>query len=251
MDQSCGEHAKHFCFSVWQCCLCLSTGEFDDNDGAFPLEEQQISHTRDERETTNNTKYNEIGGGGGGGSNQIQEAEDAIDEEAELNSSFDPDEAYCINFEHLGTHTLSTNKLAHGIIASHHIEIIIEEHETILTNSGIDELTPREVSRSLSKYENSIRLIDDLEKKKGYIDRYEMHKSNHDRENPDDRMKAEFYLENARNPRTDSHDRIEYFQTAIKFTNNLVTKERIRSEYKEYCFSLQKGNTPRSTLSKK
>ena len=167
------EQIKHLCFRTSQCCACwASGGDFDDH---FGLEEQQLTPwaESESKKELSNARYKEIGRGG----ETVIEDEDA-EEEGELDSSFDPDDDYVRNFENLGTPSSMRVEIARSILGVGQIDTIIQESEEVLGNSSMDELTPREVVRNLNKYQSGIRLItDDLEKKKSYIERYEMHKS--------------------------------------------------------------------------
>lgn len=235
MTQSCTEKMHSLCFSVWRCCLCWNNDDSDDTS----LQEHELTHRKGDESKkeikVNSTQYKEIGV-----VNEKEEEEEEEGGKGEIDSAFDPDEEYFKNFSSLGTQTPDTSEQVRGMISINAVEDRFEECERMLTGSGIDELTPREVDHKLKRYESDIRLVEDIEMRKTYIGRYEMHKSHFHRENQDDRVKAEFYLENAQNIRTAAHDRIEYYQTAIKFTNNLIDKERINVEYKRYCYTLQR-----------
>jgi len=224
MSECCLRTVKHLCLYSW----CT-----DEDDDDVPLQEQQIKQWKEEEAEPKKDDSSNI---------VYQGIKEPVDE-ADLRSSFDADEEYYKNFERLDNLSSSTSDLVRGFISIAQLEEMAAESERAFSDSGVGELTPREVVVNLNRLTSCIRLVDDMDKKRTFIERYEMHKSNFDRDNKDDREKAEFYLENARKISVAYSDRIEYYQTAIRFTNNLVEKERIRMEYRQYCRSLQKKSS--------
>ena len=233
--QCCKREIKNACCCHWPCCNNVhDENSFNESDS---LEEQSLTTRAREEEgkSCSEVAYAQIV---------------ASQEETELTpiseSIVDPDEAYIKNFDALGSYR-RRDGVKPGDMDPHNIETLLSEAESILTSVSLTETTPREVmTRAFNGYSLSIRLTDDLEKKAHYIHRYEERKSEFDVDNTEEREKAQFYLENARNSRTPATDRIQYYQTAIKFTNNLTLKEEIRTEYREYYFA-QCRNKGRNT----
>jgi hypothetical protein len=211
---------KDICCCHWPCCHNLDDeSSFTDTDS---LEEQRFIPTKSSSEVS----YT-----------QIAPLKEETEEMPFSESVADPDEEYIKKFENLGSYRRLAD-IKPGDIKPQNIETLLSEAESILTSVSSTELTPRElVTRAFNSYSLSIRLTDDLDKKADYIHRYEERKDEFDQDNMEEKDKAQFYLENARNPRTPAQDRIEYYQTAIKFTNTLTLKEEIRTEYREYYFS--------------
>ena len=152
-----------------------------------------------------------------------------------LDSQFDPDDDYIKNFDQLGWH-VDSMKPIEGFSTSL-VEKLAQDSEQALSST---ELTPREITHNLHRFSSAIRMTSDNERKANYIRLYELRKFDHDEDNKDDKEKALFALEDARNKAHKSMDRIRHYQTAIKFTNNVTAKEEVRAEYRRYCSSLQR-----------
>jgi len=224
MAQCCLLAIKHACL------YCVPWNDDDDND--VPLQEQQITQWQaadDAKPSSDQIKYETL----------VEVAEE--ESPAILTDSFDASEEYYRQYESLGAQSVVSD-LGRGIISATLLEEMIATSERIFIEASVDDLTPREIVQSLNRYTVGIRQVEDLERKKAYIELYEQRKSNFDRENPDDKVKAEFYLQNARNLQTAPLDRIEYYQTAIKYTNHLVMKEQLWVEYRAYCATLKKNS---------
>lgn len=218
---------RDVCCCHWPCCI----GSDDENSfgDSVSLEEQK-PRADDHKVSRGSTsiEYALI---------SVPQEENEVIESVE--SVIDPDEAYIKNFESLGAYNQLDDRK--HIIRPDKVEEMVTEAESILTSASLTELTPRDVVQGLNAYTRSISLTEDLETKARYIQRYEEHKNDLDQDNKDERDKAEFYLQNARNMRTPSQDRIQYYQTAIKFTNNMIKKEEIRAEYRLYYFTYVKN----------
>jgi hypothetical protein len=218
---------KDICCCHWPCCHNADDeNSFTDNES---LEEQKFITTplpTRPTKSSSEVSYTQIG--------PLKEET----EEMPLSQSVaDPDEEYIKNFENLGSYR-RLGDIKPGAINPDNIETLLSEAESILSSVSLTESTPREiVTRAFNSYSLSIRLTADLDKKAHYIHCYEERKNEFDQDNIEEMDKAQFYLENARNLRTPTKDRIEYYQTAIKFTNNLTLKEEIRTEYRDYYFS--------------
>ena len=210
------------------CCCFTCNGSEDEDEDNVALKELEMT-----------TLYEGGGGGGGesvGGYSQVPtENDEELDGEDALESGFDPDEDFVKNFASLGWHTKT---LAYVPIQTTNLDNMIEEVESVLTSASTENLTPREISTNLNKYGTCIRLAPDLEKKRSYIKRYEVHKFDLDEDNQDDKDKADLYTAQARNTTHKAKQRIEYYQTAIKFTNNYEAKQRLKEEYRCYVYSL-------------
>lgn len=211
------------------CCLsCLDTFfgcsfviEEEEDDDDESLEAQDFSTFWSVREASKKQEasYEKVG-------------QDVID------SQFDPDEEYVRKYETLGWHTDKAGA-SEGVSG---IEELGLEAERALSCASSENLTPREIKTKLNQFDTCIRVTKDLEKKRSYIQRYEIHKYEHDEDNADDKEKADFYLSNARDEQRKNVDRLEYYQIAIKFTNNVSAKQSIKDEYRRFAYSL----SPRS-----
>lgn len=148
-----------------------------------------------------------------------------------IDSEFDPDQEYIKNFDQLGWHSTSLIPLD---IATSLVDDMVLSSEQVLSST---ELTPREITQNLQRLNSAIRMTHDTDKKAQYIRQYELRKFDHDEDNVDDKEKAFFAIADARNTNFKPLDRIHQYQMAIKFTNNVVAKEELRSEYRRYCFS--------------
>lgn len=223
----CVLHVKHLCDAIWQCC---SPKDDDDDDDSDTLKEHELGQWK---ETSNAPINKEM--------IQYTQVVDIQEEEEELDSQFDPDEAYYFNFERLGILSQSSN-LVRNMISSYQMEELINASDHILSSSCTDDLTPREIVFNLNRYTNGIPIITDPVKKKAYIQRYEEHKNAFDRDNRNDKEQATLFIENARDERLPSRSRIKYYQTAIKHTNDIDEKEQLRTEYRDYCNIMKKEN---------
>lgn len=232
----CSIEMKSVCSSLgcWWCCS--PTARRADLDDEHSLEGHDISSQWKDplviRTSSNNIEYTQIG-----------TPDDAVaaDEEP-LDSQFDPDEAYIVNFERLGIHEQTIQPIK-GMVSSSQMEEILCQSEVLLSHSSPHDLTPREVIINLNRYASALRHITDLDKKRAYIQRYESHKNEYDRDNRDDKEQAELFLKNAEDASLSPRERIQYYQTAIKYTNDLDAKDQIRSNYRRYCFSLKQRKT--------
>lgn len=153
-----------------------------------------------------------------------------------LDSQFDPDDDYIKNFDRLGWHSDSVAPV--DAFSASAVEKLALESEQALSGT---ELTPREITHNLQRFNSAIRMTSDTEKKASYIKLYELRKFDHDEDNNDDREKARYAIDDARDKNLNPLDRIRHYQTAIRFTNNVSAKEEIRGEYRRYCFTLQRG----------
>lgn len=160
------------------------------------------------------------------------------DQQEGLDSRYDPDEEYVKNFDRLGWHTDVSVDATVTTMSSKGLEALVSETEQFFTTASTENLTPREITATLNRYSTCIRFTTDIEKKRNYIQRYEIHKFDFDEDNKDDKDKAALYLGEARNVSKKSLDRIEYYQTAIKFTNDYGEKQKLKEEYRRYAFSL-------------
>lgn len=150
-----------------------------------------------------------------------------------IDSEFDPDQEYIKNFDQLGWHATTLMPLE---ISTTVVDDMVLSSEQALSSM---DLTPREITQNLQRLNSAIRMTSDTEKKAQYIKRYELRKFDHDEDNRDDKEKAFFAIADARNPNFKPLDRIHQYQMAIKFTNNVVAKEELRSEYRRYCFTVK------------
>jgi hypothetical protein len=153
--------------------------------------------------------------------------------------SYDPDEEYVRNYDNLGRHFDQRRVKEKRYVTE---ETVADIEETLLSCTSGESLTPREITDCLSKYNSGISSTYDLEKKRVFIKRYEMHKFKFDEDNEEDKEKADSYLTNARNVTMKPSDRLEYYQTAIKFTNNYTEKQKLRDEYRQYAYTLYKSD---------
>lgn len=116
--------------------------------------------------------------------------------------------------------------------------ISLEESRSILTpRENKDEgfttepQSNADIRRSLKKYEFIINNEMDIDKKISLIKEYEGFKHIHDQSNEDDKTIAELYLQQARKSDSPLDDRIDNYQIALIYTNNLDSKSLIKREY--------------------
>jgi hypothetical protein len=149
-------------------------------------------------------------------------------------TQFDPEQEYYINFSRPTPLDPSSIDDVSGVMSDEASAQMAESAESLLMRNH---LTPREITMGLDKYNRAIRFTNNFENKKGWIERLENHKHVHDRDNTEDREKANTYLSNARLTHYASRKRIEFYQYAIKYTNDIAEKRIIMLEYKRYCYS--------------
>lgn len=205
-------------------CCYDEEGDDDDDDSKESLEEQSVSSfwtEREEKKLDSLQSYTQV--------------PNVAEQESALDSKYDPDEEYIKNFERLGWHSENITSIG---VSSIGVEKLAIEAEQFLSTASSETLTPREIRLRLNQYSTYIRLTNDLEKKKSYIQRYEVHKFDLDEDNIDDKEKADLYLTEARNTDKKATDRLEYYQIAIKFTNNYAQKQLLKEEYRRYAYSL-------------
>lgn len=217
-----------------QCCLsCLDAvfcycfeldGEMDDDGESLEEQDTSTFWTKREANKVNNTQtYTTVS------QQETNDDNDLID------SKFDPDEDYVKKYEHLGWHN---DKLVDIDVSLIGVDELALETERVLSSTEADKLTPREITTKLNQFSTCIRLTKDMEKRRSYIQRYEVHKFNWDEDNVQDKEKAELYLGGARDIRLKPKQRLHYYQIAIKFTNNYGAKQVLREEYRLYAQSL-------------
>lgn len=167
----------------------------------------------------------------------IRKSQESIvvkEEEEEIDfTDFDPEYDFYKNF------TRSQVKTAF-ITDSTLSQRSLETSRSIFSSTA--DLTPREIDKALLNLYKSIVHEGDITKKKKYISEYETYKSMYDLNNKDDSEQATFYLEAARNEsKYKPKERISFYQTAIIFTNNMITKDQIKAEYISFCNTLKKS----------
>lgn len=113
-----------------------------------------------------------------------------------------------------------------------------ETLEQAVTHRG-QKVTPREIARQFVIYETAIHLEADPQKRGSLITEYEEYKSALDMHNQDDRQKAHYYTEDARNEKLEPAKRIEYYRKAVQYTNDATQKSLLRNEYTQFCESLK------------
>lgn len=204
-------------------------GDFDSD----TLEEQDTSTFGAKTDSLNaktETQYTSIGA-----ANTVPEDEDDIP----LSSEYDPDEDYVRNFERLGWHGATGVPQGTGVSLEGLEKMAAEIDETLTSCVSDGNSTPRSlVNTCFQQYNTCICSTKDLEKKSDYIKRYELHKFEFDDDNEEDKEKAELYLSNARNTAVKARVRLEHYQIAIKFTNNVAAKQKLKEEYRRYAFSI-------------
>ncbi len=168
----------------------------------------------------------------------VSDSDDDGEEEEKivyLSEQFDEDADYIQDFDVLGWHTKERMPLV-GVSASVLEEMVHNSEETL---RSLD-LTPRDITQNLERLSTAIRMTSDPVKKARYIKSYEVFKFDHDEDNTNDKEKARYALEDARNRLNKPFTRLNNYKVAIKFTNNIKEKENLRAEYKQYCLSLKK-----------
>ncbi len=100
-------------------------------------------------------------------------------------------------------------------------------------------VTPREIARQFVIYETAIHLEADPEKRGRLILEYEQYKSALDLNNLDDRQKALYFTEDARNEKLEPVKRLDYYRKAVQYTNDERGKTALRNEYHQFCESLK------------
>lgn len=150
----------------------------------------------------------------------------------------DPETAYYNHFDTLDT-VRTESKLS--LSDAYSPDKLDEERKLLSSEGGETEYNRKSIKRSLTRYQYTIVATKDFKVKKTLIEEYELYKSKFDADNEEDAMRAKLYHDNAINNGYSNSPgkRIEYFQKAIAYTNNLTLKSEIKHEYKRYCYSLK------------
>ena len=240
-NQSCHERTAQFLLYV--CCGCGFDFGYDgseDENSLSSMDEQDTSTFRRTETFTPSSPgslYSSI--------TTTEPDPELEDDDIKLGSEYDPDEEYVKNYERLGWHNATSTPQGKGGFSPCKLEeIATTVDETLRSNVCDGDTTPRSlINTSLLKYNTCISLTKDLERKKDYIKRYETHKFDFDEDNEEDREKAVHYLSNARKNTVKPSVRLEHYQIAIKFTNNVLEKQKLKEEYRRYAFSVSGRQT--------
>jgi len=155
---------------------------------------------------------------------------------------FNPEMDYYKNYGQSAERRLDYSLAQAMSVISLEAEKTLYEHYTTDSNNSNNTIAPIDVRRALARYKNSVRFEVDLTRKRAMVDKLEMYKARYDEDNIEDAESAEFHLRLARtaDPRVHAMEtRIRAYQTAIAHTNNLNEKNKLRLEYRRFCFSQQ------------
>lgn len=152
-----------------------------------------------------------------------------------------PDDAYYLRFntvEHL--QTTSSPRGSETTLAS------LDDERRILTSP--DEKVPERatIRRCLTSYKYKIASTRDLETKRQLVDEYALFKSKYEPDDKEDADYAATHLEYARNltaNKLSDAARIEHYQKAIAFTNDLDAKNTLKQEYRRFCYRIKETRT--------
>lgn len=122
----------------------------------------------------------------------------------------------------------------------------LDDERSILISCDETTTERATIRRCLTRYQHTIASMQDLDKKRTLVDEYAVFKSKYDADDKEEAEYAELHIEYARNQMANKlgdADRIEHYQKAITFTNDLDAKNALKQEYRRFCYRIKETRT--------